>query len=472
MNYVAIDLGAGSGRLILGQLKNNKIELTEVHRFTNQPIKIGNGFHWNLPSLWVEIKTGLRKVLEIENQIDGIGIDTWGVDYGLLDRNGNIIGIPYSYRDFRTNGLTEDMTSILSKEEMFKCTGNHLMEINTVVQLFSQVKSDDPQLSIAENLLFMPDLFNYLLTGKIVNEYTISTTSQMLNPITKEWSKEVLSSFSIPQKLMNKIVYPGEIIGTIKSELCEELACKPFDIIAVGSHDTASALAAVPADKDVNWAFLSSGTWSLMGIETDQPILTAQSFENNFTNEGTVDGKIRFLKNITGFWILQQIMHEWKKQKVDFNIDNLVAEATSLPTKSIIDVDAPDFSNPASMISAVQAYCLKTGQPELSTPAEFMKCIVDSLATKYKSVLSDLESTTGRKIDRLHIIGGGSQNQLLNQLTANLLDIEVIAGPVEATAFGNIAIQAFAKGEIKSIEEGRQIIKNSVEIKNFYPAKK
>lgn len=469
MNYIAIDLGAGSGRVILGSVKNNKIELSDIHRFTNQPIQIGNSFYWNLPSLWVEIKLGLRKAFELEPQIAGIGIDTWGVDYGLLDRNGKLIGIPYSYRDHRTSGLANDCTDKISKQDLYRLTGNHLMEINTVVQLFSQVKSNDPQLEIADNLLFMPDLFNYLLTGKMVNEYTIATTSQMLNPITKEWSKEVLSTFSIPGKLLNKIVFPGEVIGTLSAELCEELECEPIDVIAVGSHDTASALAAVPADKDTNWAFLSSGTWSLMGIETEQPILTQAAFEHNFTNEGTVDGKTRFLKNITGFWILQQVMHEWKRQKIEFNIDHLVSEAAQLSSKSIIDVDSSDFTNPASMIKAIENHCSNNNQPIPASPAEFMKCIIDSLADKYKVVARNLSETVGKKIDCLHIIGGGSQNRLLNQLTANSLNIKVIAGPVEATALGNIMVQAIAKGDIQSLEEGRRIIQQSVEINTFMP---
>lgn len=469
MNYLAIDLGAGSGRGIIGSVSGSKIEIKEIHRFVNQPIRMGNSYFWNFPLLLEEIKKTIQKaVLEVP-EIAGIGIDTWGVDYGLIDRNGNLIGIPYSYRDNRTDGIFEKCFDSCKKEDIFRLTGNQLMEINTAYQLFSQKINNDPQLEIAEHLLFMPDLFNYFLTGKMVNEYTIASTSQLLNSATKEWSDPVFSKLGLPRKLMNEMVYPGTVIGQLSSAICDEIGCKPIDVIAVGSHDTASALVAVPATGDKNWAFLSSGTWSLMGVEIDSPLLTPEVFDDEFTNEGAVGGKIRFLRNMTGLWILQQVIHEWNKQNAGFDYATVIAGAEKLEKQAIIDVDANEFKNPSGMIEAIRHYCEKTGQKVPATMCEFMRCIIDSLASKYKLVFQNIEHCTGKKIDRLHIIGGGSQNNLLNQLTANILNVEVVVGPVEATALGNIMVQAIAKKDINSIGEGREIIKQSSNLLFFKP---
>ena len=469
MNYLAIDLGAGSGRGIIGTVSEGKITIKEIHRFVNQPIKIGESYYWNFPLLLSEVKTAIRKALVIEPEISGIGIDTWGVDYGLIDRKGHLIGIPYSYRDGRTDGIFDACFKLCKKEDFFQHTGNQLMEINTAFQLFSQKISNDPQLEIAEHLLFMPDLFNYFLTGEIANEYTIASTSQLLNSVTRQWSDPVFDKMGLPRKLMNKIVYPGTVIGQLSSIICDEIGCKPIDVIAVGSHDTASALVAVPATDKKNRAFLSSGTWSLMGVEIDSPLLTADAFDNEFTNEGAVGGKIRFLRNITGLWILQQVVREWNDLNISFDYATIIAQAEKLEKQAIIDVDATDFKNPSSMIEAVRCYCEKTMQKAPESTCEFMRCIVDSLASKYSGVFQSIEHCTGEKIDCLHIIGGGSQNNLLNQLTANALNVEVIAGPVEATALGNIMVQAIAKAEISSIREARKIIAQSSNLLFFKP---
>jgi rhamnulokinase len=467
MNYLAIDLGAGSGRGIIGSVKNGKINLKEIHRFMNQPIRIGASYYWNLPSLLMEIKTAIQKALKDEPQISGIGIDTWGLDYGLLDAQGKLIGIPYSYRDHRTDGIFGDCFKLCSKEDIFRLTGNQLMEINTAFQLFSQKRNNDPQLTIAEHLLFMPDLFNYLLTGKMANEYTIASTSQLLHAGEKKWSDELFKKLDIPRKLMEKIVYPGTVIGQLSNDICAELGCQPIDVIAVGSHDTASALAAVPVDGNKNRAFISSGTWSLMGVEIEAPIFSDEALQNNFTNEGAVDGRILFLRNITGLWILQQVMHEWRKMDITVDYASLIEEAETLSRQAIIDVDVSDFRNPASMIEAIVAYCKKTQQTSPKTTGEFMRCIVDSLAHKYNSVAKNIEACTKQKIEQIHIVGGGCQNNLLNQLIADSLGVKVVAGPVEATALGNILIQAIAKGDISSLQKGRQIILQSIELKIF-----
>lgn len=469
MNYLAIDLGAGSGRGIIGTVANGKISVKEIHRFVNQPIRIGDSFHWNLPSLLTEIKTAIQKALLEVTEIAGIGVDTWGVDYGLLDRNGKLIGVPYSYRDSRTTGILEEAFNQCSKEEIFQLTGNQLMEINTAFQLYSQKKSNDPQLEIAEHLLFMPDLFNFLLTGKMVNEYTIASTSQLLHADKREWSDDLFEKLDLPRKLMKEIVYPGTVIGQLSASICEELNCPPIDVMAVGSHDTASALAAVPASDDKNWAFLSSGTWSLMGMEIDQPLFTKEAYQNCFTNEGAVGGKIRFLKNITGLWILQQLMHEWRKMERSTEFGTMISDAELIPQQAIIDVDAPDFQNPVSMMEAIANYCKNSNQTPPETNGEYMRCIVDSLSVKYGEVAKNMATCTGKTIERLHIIGGGCQNALLNQLTANVLNAEVVAGPIEATALGNIMVQAIAKGEIASLAVGRNMIKDSEKLKVFYP---
>jgi rhamnulokinase len=472
MNYLAIDLGAGSGKGIIGSVKNGKIDLKEIHRFMNQPVRIGESYHWNLPSLLMEIKTTIQKALKEEPQISGIGIDTWGVDYGLLDAQGKLIGIPYSYRDHRTDGIFDDCFRLCSKEDIFRLTGNQLMEINTAFQLFSQKKNNDPQLTIAEHLLFMPDLLNYLLTGKMANEYTIASTSQLLHAGEKKWAIELFKKLDIPRKLMEKIVYPGTVIGQLSNDICAELGCQPIDVIAVGSHDTASALAAVPVDDDKNWAFISSGTWSLMGVEIEAPIFSDEALQNDFTNEGAVNGGILFLRNITGLWILQQVIHEWRKMDITIDYESLIEEAETLPQQAIIDVDASDFHNPSSMIEAIVVYCKKTQQKKPETTGEFMRCIVDSLAHKYNSVAKSIEVCTKQKIEQIHIVGGGCQNNLLNQLIADTLEVEVVAGPVEATALGNILAQAIAKGDISSLQKGRQIIHQSVELKIFKPQKR
>lgn len=472
MNYLAIDLGAGSGRGIVGQIENGKLTIKEIHRFVNQPIQIGESFYWNLPSLIVEIKTAIHKAVSEYSDIAGIGVDTWGVDYGLIDRHGKLIGIPYSYRDGRTQGILDKVYQSVPKSELFEMTGNQLMEINTAFQLYSQKECNDPQLEIAEKLLFMPDLINYLLTGEMVNEYTIASTSQLLHAGTQTWSDEMFNRLDLPKRLMGEIVFPGTKIGQLSPAICAELGISPIDVMAVGSHDTASALAAVPSTDDKEWAFLSSGTWSLMGVELESPLFTHEAFENDFTNEGAVGGKIRFLRNMTGFWILHQLTHEWKRAKMEVDYTQIIKDAELLADQAIFDVDAEEFKNPVSMVKAIQSYCEKSGQTPPQTQAEFMRSLVQSLTKKYGVIAQMLRKSTGNTIERLHIIGGGCQNNLLNQFIANELNAEVVAGPVEATALGNIMVQAMAKGEIETLALGKKMIRESVELKRFIPQTK
>ena len=442
MRHIAADFGASSGRIIAGYYNpdKNKIELDEIYRFPNRQIKLGNTLYWDFLYLFEELKTGLKKALYKYDDIVSIGADTWGVDFGLIDKSGHLISNPVCYRDSRTSGILEKSFSIIPKEKFYKQTGNQFMEINTVFQLYSLVLNNDPILKIADKLLFMPDLINYFLTGIALNEYTISTTSQFYNPHTKNWAFEIFEELNLPIHLMQKIIPSGTIIGDIKQNIIEDSCNKNLKVIAVGSHDTASALASIETTEK-NWAFISSGTWSLMGIEVKDPIITPKAFEYNFTNEGTVNGKIRFLKNITGLWILQNIIKEWEAEGETCDYNTLVMEAEFSNLKSIIDVDHPGFNNPNSMRKAIINYCENSNQSPPSTKAEFMRCITLSLAKKYAEVKQQLEICSGHKIDHIYVVGGGSRNKLLNKLTEEFTKCKVITGEIEATAIGNIKTQ-------------------------------
>ncbi|MBK7107055.1 MAG: rhamnulokinase [Ignavibacteriae bacterium] len=468
--FLAIDFGAESGRAIVGILENNKIKLEEVHRFPNRPVNVHGSLHWNILQLFEELKTGISKAIQKgHSDIKSIAVDTWGVDFGFVTKDNQLLGNPFAYRDSRTNGILEKAFKLMPKDVIYNLTGIQFMQINSAFQLLSMVKSKSEILKSADKLLFMPDLFNFLLTGEKKSEYTISSTSQLLNAKTKNWESKIFSGLKIPQKIMCEIVSPGTKIGNLNSSICNSLGLKNIDVIAVGSHDTASAVAAVPNLKN-NWAFISSGTWSLIGIETDKPVINKKSFEYNFTNEGGVGGKIRFLRNVMGMWIIQQLKKEWEKEGNSYSYIQLnkIAEKAN-PFKCFIDVDSSDFLNPQSMIEAINNYCKKTNQLKPKNKAEYVRSVLESLAVKYRIIIENINSITNKKIDTLNIVGGGSQNDLLNHFTADCSKLKVIAGPVEATAFGNILVQAIANNCIKDISSGRKIISNSVEIKVFNP---
>lgn len=441
MRYIAADFGAGSGRVIVGTvLPGNDIRLDEVHRFPNRQIRLGGTVYWDFPALFEELKTGLRKAFAQYDGIVSIGVDTWGVDFGLIDRNGHLVSNPVCYRDARTTGILEKVFQKISREELYALTGNQFMEINTAFQLYSMVLGDDPALKIADKLLFTPDLFNYFLTGKAVNEYTISSTSQLFHHATGGWADEVFRRLHIPRHLMQSIVPSGTVIGELSPEVVAETGGAGVKVVAVGSHDTASALASIEAEGD-NWAFISSGTWSLMGIETATPILTPEAMQCDFTNEGTVNGNIRFLRNITGLWLLQNLMKEWEAAGEKCSYNDLIAEAERSRLNAIVDVDAPCFNKPDNMGEAIVRYCQEKGQEIPRTKGEFMRCVVLSLATKYAEVKQLLEKCSGRRIETIYIVGGGSQNRLLNRLTEELTGAKVVCKAVEATAIGNIKVQ-------------------------------
>lgn len=466
--YLAADFGGGSGRVIAGSLGGGSLELEEIYRFPNRQIRLGNRVHWDFLALFEELKNGLKAAARKGFDVQGIGIDTWGVDFGLLDRQGNLTGNPVCYRDSRTEGMPERVFAQIDRRRHYEVTGIQVMAINTLFQLFAMKQAGDPQLEIAERLLFMPDLFGYFLTGNPDNEYSIASTSELVDARRREWSFDTIRELGLPEKLFGRIIRPGTLRGRLKKDIAEETGVGEVKVFAVGSHDTASAVAAVPSESRPV-AFLSSGTWSLLGVEVDEPILTEEARQAEFTNEGGVGGRIRFLQNITGLWILQRLMSEWKERGEEQHYDTIIPQAAGAKIETVIPVDAPEFMNPASMEAAIADYCRAHSLAVPQGKAEIVRCVLQSLAAKYREAVEGMNRSLERPIERLHIIGGGSQNALLNQLTANALGIPVHAGPVEATAIGNILTQAMAEGEIADLEELRRIVARSFEPKIYNP---
>jgi len=469
-NFIAVDFGAGSGRVILGTLENDLLKTKEVHRFKNKMLERNGHIFWDFQYLFNELIKGLAKIgrSNIPNLIS-IGIDTWGVDYGLIDKKGNLLNNPYAYRDSRTNAVMNEVFKIIPQKKIYEHTGIQFLQFNTIYQLFTEIHDENSNIKKTNIFLMMPDLFNYFLTGEKKSEYTIASTSQMLNVKKKEWDTAIINELEIPTDIFPKIVMPGTKIGNLTNKNKQKTNLKNIDVIAVGSHDTASAIASVPVQQK-NWAYLSSGTWSLIGVEVENPIINNTSFVNGFTNEGGIEGTIRYLKNTMGLWILEQSIKVWEKEgstKSYAELFNLAEKET--PFRSIINPDDQSFLNPPNMLSAIENYCIKTEQVVPKTEGQFVRCILESLALKYKFSIEKINEQIDEPIEILHIIGGGSQNELLNQFTANALGITVAAGPVEATAIGNILMQAIAKNKIKNLAVGRQIVKNSFPIKRYKP---
>ena len=466
--YIAVDLGAESGRAILGSLQDNRLRIEEKARFANETLKIGGHFHWDIDGLFTNIKNGLRSCSQVEIRPESVGVDTWGVDFGLLGGDGSLLDRPFAYRDHRTDGMMERFFEIVPRQRVYDLTGIQFMQLNSLFQLYASVLEDPGLFRRATRLLFMPDIFNYLLTGETKSEFTIATTSQMFNPRTADWDSELLSALSVPRSVMQDIVQPGTPLGSLRQSVAEETHLEGIGVTAVASHDTGSAIAAIPAQGD-DWAYISSGTWSLMGVEIGIPIISDDGLNANFTNEGGVEGTFRFLKNIMGLWLLQQCRKEWSSS-MQYSYDDLMRLADEAkPFRSMVDPDNSDFFNPPSMQESIRAYCGKTGQSAPEKPAEFVRCILESLALKYRATLEQLRQLTGRRIGRVHIIGGGSQNRLLCQYAANAMGVPVIAGPVEATAIGNIMMQAHALGHVGSLAEIRTIVGQSFQPVNYEP---
>ncbi len=468
-NFLAFDIGASSGRAILGTLEGKNLNLTEVHRFKNEMTCIHGSYFWNIYNLFDELKTGLKKCIsELKIKPQSIGVDTWGVDYALVFSNGRFSGLPFAYRDHRTDCAMDDFFRILSKKETYLLSGIQFMQFNTLFQLFSSARLNDAALKIAESLLFTPDALNYLFTGIRKNEYTIASTSQLLKPGKPEWEYQLFKAAGIPDNLAGEILLPGTVLGNVLAEIDEQTGCGNIPCVAVASHDTASAVVSVPAGGE-NWAFLSSGTWSLLGIESQTPIVSEKTLEMNFTNEGGADLTTRFLKNIMGMWLIQECKRIWDREKV-FSWEEIVNMSNAAePFKCFINPDSREFLNPGNMPEAIRLYCRKTNQPVPVTKGEIARCIYDSLVLKYKHTIKQIEDITGRKIEKLHVIGGGAKNAMLNQLTADATGIPVFSGPIEATAIGNVLMQAKALGVINSLAELREVVRNSFEVIQFYP---
>ena len=470
LNVLGIDLGASSGRAMLGTLEGKKLTIREIHRFLNEPVTLCGRFVWDMPRLFHEIKQALLKLSKSGETVDAIGIDTWGVDFGLLDKNGHLLSLPVHYRDARTNGIPEKVRAIIPDEELFARTGIAFNSFNTLYQLYAMKEEGDPALESAQDLLFLPDLLAYFLTGKKGTEYTIASTSQLLNPFTRDWDRELMAKLGIPAHIFGEVKLPGTVRGTLLPEIARECGVAEIPVIAIGGHDTASAVAAVPA-KEKDFAYISSGTWSLLGAEVQKPLCTEGVMKANYTNEGGVDGSIRLLKNIMGLWIIQECKREWDRRGSETSFGELVELSMQAPAfKAILDVDDACFLAPGDMPARIQAYCAKSGQPVPEGKGEISRVIYESLALKYRWAIERLEEDMLKKpIEALHIVGGGSKNALLNRFTAEAIKRPVIAGPDEGTIIGNLLVQAQALGAISGIRELREVVENSFPTKTFLP---
>jgi rhamnulokinase len=470
-SYLALDLGAESGRAMLAHLADHRLELAELHRFPNIPVRLNNGLYWDTLRLFHEMCEGIAMAAKTVDQLDGIAVDTWGVDFGLLSEEGVLLDNPRHYRDARNNGTFGKVFEKVSRAEIFRNTGVQFMEINSLYQLFAAQRDTPKTLEEVSNLLFMPDLFNYFLTGALRAERTIASTSQFYDPVKKQFATDMLRKLGLHAGYLAPLVDPGTDLGPVLPYIAERCDLRgETTVFATGSHDTASAVAAVPARAGDNWCYISSGTWSLMGVELDNPVITDASLEANFTNEVGVQNRIRFLKNIPGLWVLQECKRSWAREGQDLSYADLTAAATQAePLATVLDLD--EFVSPGNHPQRIKDYCRKTGQEAPSDVASTTRVILNSLAVRYQQVLETLESLTGRKLDVVHIIGGGSRNTLLNQLTANVTGRRVLAGPAEATAAGNALTQAMGTGQIASLEELRAIVRNSFDMEEFQPQK-
>jgi len=464
-NYLAIDLGAESGRTIVGALDGNHLSLTETHRFPNRPVRLNDGLHWDMLRLWSDIKNGIRK----SKPFDSIGLDTWAVDFALLDKNGSLLGNPFHYRDARTDGMLDEAFKVMPRAEIFANSGIQFMQLNTLYQLIAAVRSNSSVFDVAKTFVTIPDLFNFWLTGELTNEFTNATTTQCFDPRTRTWSTKILDAFGIPSHLFKPTTDSGTQIGTLLPNLAEETGAGAVPVILPACHDTGSAVVAVPA-KNEDFVWLSSGTWSIMGAEVREPCLTEKALEYNFTNEGGVNGTWRLSKNIMGLWLVQECRREWSRQGEEISFDALTQlAAESEAFLSVIDPDDGLFLAPGDMPSRIQKYCVDTNQRVPQTKGQIIRVVLESIALKYRLVLERLEELSGKHLEPLHIIGGGTRNKLLNQFTADSTGRTVITGPVEATAIGNILMQAIGMKHISSLAEAREVVRISFEPEIFEP---
>jgi len=466
-NFVAIDLGAESGRAVVGCFDGQHLSLHEVHRFRNGPVRVAGHLHWDVLRIFEEIQNGLMQAARQFGEIASLGVDTWGVDFGLLDKTGALIGNPYHYRDHRTDGVMERVFARVPRAQVFEATGIQFMQLNTLYQLYSM--ADSPALDIADTLLMMPDLFNYWLTGAKLGEYTIATTTQFFDTRNNTWAFGLLERLGLPTGIMPRVISPATEIGQLLTSVADQMGLHNVRVIAPACHDTGSAVAAVPARTD-DYAYISSGTWSLMGVVSPHPVITDMTRDFNFTNEGGVGGTIRLLKNIAGLWLVQECRRAWARAGDELGYDAITALAQrAKPFQVYIDPDHPSFLSPEDMPKAIKDFCAATGQPVPSDRGTLVRAVLEGLACKYRVTLEQLERITGRHLGVIHIVGGGSQNQLLCQFTADVCARPVYAGPVEATALGNVLAQAIAVGYCASWDEAREIVRAAFPLKIYEP---
>jgi len=474
--YLAVDLGASGGRVLAGRVTPTGIELDELHRFPNGGIKQGKRLVWNLLGLWDQVCEGLAKgAAKYGTRIKSVGVDTWGVDYVLLDNNQDVVGPCFHYRDARTRGMMEQAFGRVSRHDIFQETGLQFMEINTVYQLFSMRVEQSPLLDIAERFMMVPDYFHWQLSGEITNEYTNASTTQLLNAESGRWSQMMTSELEIPGHLFSNPIQPGTGLGAITHEIAERTGLNPgVQVVVPATHDTGSAVLAVPADsfaaEHPDWCYISCGTWSLFGAELARPRINDMCQKFNFTNEGGVAGSIRLLKNIAGLWIVQQCRAQWRREGHDWSWDHLIQLAEqAAPMESIIDSDDPSLAAPANMPEAIREYCKRTSQVPPQSEGEVIRCALESLALRYRLVLDYLEQLSGNPFKTIHMVGGGVQNRMLCQLAADACQRVVVAGPVEATALGNVMMQAIGGGDLSSIDQARHLVRSASDVREYHP---
>jgi rhamnulokinase len=473
--FLAVDLGASGGRVVAGLFDGSELALEEVYRFDNSGVAAAGRLHWDLLNLWQHVLRGLRAAGKLYgNRVVSVGVDTWGVDFGLLGKGDELLGNPYHYRDRRTLGILEKAFAIVPREEIFAATGLQFMEFNTLYQLLAMKLADSPLLDAAQSLLMIPDLLHWLLTGIKANEFTDASTTQFLDPRTKTWATGLLDRFGLPTHVLGEIATPGTRLGKVQPSVVEETDLANVEVILPGTHDTASAVMSVPAvgrtGATPNWCYISSGTWSLMGVETPQPVINERCYQLNFTNEGGVGGTTRLLKNIAGLWLVQECRRIWKQHGREYGFEDLMRGASEAPPlASLINPDDADFVAPKDMPASIRDYCTKTGQTVPAREGAVIRCALESLALRYRMVLGSLEELIGDRIETIHIVGGGALNRLLCQMAADACERHVIAGPVEATAIGNLMMQAVAQGAMRSVAQAREVIRSSFDVQEYHP---
>ena len=471
--YLAVDLGAESGRVMAGMLTDGRVTLEELHRFPNGPVDVAGTRRWDVLRLWSDIQEGLAKAAaRFKDDTVSIGIDTWGVDYVLLSEKDELVGQPYNYRDPRTEGIVENVTGRVPRAEVFATTGLQFMSINSLYQLVAMQLSDPKLLNMADRFLMMPDFFHWLLCGSRVVEFTNATTSQLLGAKDRSWATDLMRKLDLPTHIFPEVVQPGTKLGTLRSDVAERTGLGKVDVVTPATHDTGSAIAAVPTQNTgrANWAYISSGTWSLIGVEVQEAILTPEALEQNVTNEGGIDGTYRLLKNVMGLWLVQECRQSFSRAGHEYDYGTLTQLAEeSEPFRSLIPPNDGVFLSPTDMAQTIQSWCREHGEPVPENEGQLVRCALESLALKYRSVLAGIERLTGETVEVIHVVGGGSRNALLNQFTANACGKPVIAGPIEATALGNVLVQARAAGDIGTLSEIRDVVRASHDLTTFEP---